>query len=223
LWRQAGKRGRLPTEAELERARAASRWELIALTPTGAIKQAAGAGVDLGGIAKGYGIDRAVAALRGAGAIGGLVDVGGDLRCFGEAPHGQAWTVQVKDPFGGDPLGELRLRDAAVCTSGNYARFTEIEGRRYSHIVDPRSGVPADAVPSATVAAPTALSADIWATALSVLGRDGLARLPQGVEALLVVGSKEDFRVFCTAGFRDLMKAPLPQGLTVASRTRQDD
>lgn len=188
LWKEAGRRGRLPSDAELAAARAESSWAMLRLTPGGATKTAPTACVDLGGIAKGYGIDRATDALRAAGCLGGLVDVGGDLRCFGRSPDGVTWRIGIRDPLGERLRETLHLTDRAVCTSGNYQRFVTIAGRRFSHIVDPRTGWPADRVPSVTVVAPTALEADPWATALSVLGFDGLSKLPAGVEALLVNG-----------------------------------
>ena len=215
LWRRAAQRGSLPTKQELADARAASGWQLIELTDRGAIKRAAGARLDLGGIAKGYAIDRAGSVLRRAGLSGGLVELGGDLLCFGEQAGGQAWPVDVNNPFGTAPLARLRIAGGAVCTSGNYARFVEIAGNRYSHIVDPRSGRPADVAASVTVIAPSAVVADIWATALSVDGPEGFAKLPDGAEALVVVGSKDNYRITCTPGFRALLEEPLPERLTV--------
>ena len=220
LWREAAKRGRLPSDSELEEARAASSWDLIELTDAGASKGASTARVDLGGIAKGYGIDQALEEMRAAGVLGALVDVGGDLRCFGQPPEGSFWRVDVRDPFGEGRLGELRVWGAAVCTSGDYARFVEIEGRRYSHIVDPRSGRLAEAASSVTVVAQTAMEADIWATALSVLGREGIERLPGGVEAMLVIGEADDYELICTPGFQDMMREPLPEGLRVEGVAR---
>jgi thiamine biosynthesis lipoprotein len=145
--------------------------------------------VDLGGIAKGYAVDKAIEAMREARVAGGMVDVGGDLRCFGRPPAGQTWSVQVRDPFASGVLGKFQLKGSAVCTSGGYTRFVEIDGRRYGHIVDPRTGLPVDHVASVTVVAPTALAADVWATALSVHGQRGLEMLPEGAEALLVTGN----------------------------------
>jgi len=81
-----------------------------------------------------------------------------------------------------------------------------IAGRRYSHIIDPRTSLPVEEVPSVTVVAPNATTADVWATALSVLGIEGVERLPQGVEAMLVVGTEDDHRVLCTAGFVELFE-----------------
>ncbi|MCK4546446.1 MAG: FAD:protein FMN transferase [Candidatus Eisenbacteria sp.] len=200
LWSKAARRGRLPTAAEIDAARSESSCGLIEVMDGGAVKHAAEARVDLGGIAKGYGIDQAVAVLRHSWMNGGLVDVGGDLFCFGSPDGEQYWSVEVKNPFGENPLGQLHLRDRAACTSGNYARYTTIEGERYSHIVDPRTGWPSTGVPSVTVVSSSAMVADIWATALSVLGEDGLALLPDGVEALMVLGTAEDYRFVTTPG-----------------------
>jgi len=214
LWREAGRRGKPPTDAELAAARAASNWNLIELDAKGAVKRSDTARVDLGGIAKGYAIDRALDVLKRDGRLeGGLVDVGGDLACFGRPPSGDRWPVEVQNPFGDGVLLRLRLPGGAVSTSGAYARYVEIDGTRYSHILDPRTARPADAARSVTVVAPTAVTADVWATALSVLGVEGFSRLPAGVEALIVEGSEEVPQVRSTPGFRGLLEQPLPPGL----------
>ena len=210
LWKQAGKNRRVPTDAALAAARKASTWWQIELRSGGAVKHAATASVDLGGIAKGYAIDRAAEAMAKAGVRGGLVDVGGDIRCFGRRADGGKWRVGIRDPFdphAPDLFAVVGIRAGAACTSGNYFRFTEIAGRRYSHIYDPRTGRPADAAPSVTVVAPTAMTADAWATALSVLGPDGLQYLPPdgGIEAMLVIVGPDDWRVHFTDGFRALL------------------
>jgi len=187
LWRRAGEAGVLPTEAAVAAARAASHWDLIEFFEDSAGKRLRSVQVDLGGIAKGYGIDRAVEAMQAAGAIGGLVEVGGDLRLFGPSPQDGPWPVEVRDPFGtGEPVEILTLTDAAVCTSGDYARFHTIEGRRYSHIIDPRTGRPAAVAASVTVIGPSAREADVWATALSVLGAGGLDTIPAGLRIILI-------------------------------------
>ncbi|MFW5844876.1 MAG: FAD:protein FMN transferase [Planctomycetota bacterium] len=149
---------------------------------------------------RGYAIDQAVAVLQAAG-VNGVVDLGGDVRASGLRSDGEPWRVQIRDPFRPEVLMEVAVSEHAVCTSGNYARFLEIDGHRFSHIIDPRSCWPADAVPSATVIAPTAMQADIGATALSVLGEEGLTLLPEGCEALLVLGSADEARQVQTPGF----------------------
>ena len=201
LWRQAAQRGIAPADAELAAARAASNWSQVRLTETGAVKQQAGVQLDLGGIAKGYAIDRAVEVLKRQGLPGGLVNLGGDLRCFGHTPAGGLWTIDLQHPFGEGKLGTITATDVAVCTSGDYRRYVEVDGRRRSHILDPRTGQPAEAAASATVMAPDAMTADIWATALSVLGAEGLDMLPDEVDALIVVGDESHHHLLMTDGF----------------------
>jgi thiamine biosynthesis lipoprotein len=161
LWRQAGKSGVLPSEAELRAARAASTWGDFEIGESAVAKKKASARLDLGGIAKGYAIDRALAVLKAHRCLGGLVEVGGDLACFGDSGSEAGWSVAVRDPFvGGEgkrsaqdgsaaaresgaaaSAGELEalwLRPGqAVCTSGDYERYSEIAGERYSHIIGP--------------------------------------------------------------------------------------
>jgi len=214
LWRAAGKSGQLPPPTAIAKARAASSWNVLDLADDGVTKHAPGARVDLGGIAKGYAIDQAVAAMRRAGAHGGLVDVGGDVRVFGQQPSQSPWEIQLRDPSGTGVIGTFPIREGAVCTSGDYFRFAEIAGQRYSHIIDPRSGRPARGVRSATVVAPDALTADAWATALSVLGEAGLDRVPPDLEAVLILGRKGHLRAVATAGFRHLIRDDLPYPTT---------
>jgi thiamine biosynthesis lipoprotein len=218
LWRKAGKLDRLPTAEEIATARSASQWEAIELIETGAVKCRGSARVDLGGIAKGYAIDAAVAALRTAGFEGGLVDVGGDERLFGCGVHGESWPVAVQNPFGSGTLCKMRLAATAVCTSGNYARYVQIDGHRYGHIIDPRTGQPAETAASVTVVARSALLADIWATALSVLGPRGIDRLPAGVDALIVTGGPDDYQMITSPGFRRRLGSDLPDRTELQNR-----
>jgi thiamine biosynthesis lipoprotein len=220
LWRKAGKLDRLPTAAEIATARSASQWEAIELTETGAVKRRGSARVDLGGIAKGYAIDAAVAALRTAGLESGLVDVGGDERLFGRGVHGEAWPVAIQDPFGSGTLCKMRLDATAVCTSGNYARSIQIGQHRYGHIIDPRTGQPAETAASVTVVARSALLADIWATALSVLGPHGIDRLPAEVDALIVTGGPDDYQMIASPGLHRQLGGKLPATRAIRYRRR---
>ena len=217
LWKQAKKTKKVPAAAMLAAAREQSRWDHIEILPDGATKTSATASVDLGGIAKGFGIDQAAEALIVSGAVGGLVDVGGDIRCFGRRDTGGAWQVGIRSPFTPEEsiFAVLSIGDGAVCTSGNYLRYAEIDGKRYSHIVDPRMGWPVDAAPSVTVVAKTAMTADAWATALSVLGAAGLKLLPagEGIEAMIVEGGPDDYRIHYSDGFEELLsqRPPAPK------------
>ncbi len=207
-WMRAGSEKALPSDDEIAAARRASSWNLLELTERGAIKKAATASVDLGGIAKGFSIDQATRQLRQAGCAGAMVEVGGDIRCFGTAPSGGKWSIGVRSPFDKRRLlYTIEIASGAVCTSGNYERFSTIQGRRYSHIIDPTTGWPVDFAPSVTVYAPTAMTADVWATALSVLGREGLSLIPKGsrIEAMIILGRPTEYEVVMTPGFRKLL------------------
>jgi len=212
LWSEAGKAGRLPSQAELAEVRKRVGYEKLEVGPGSARKTAPGMAVSLDAIAKGYAVDRAVEAMKRAGAVGGLVELGGDLRTFGRSPAGEPILVHVQNPFGDGyvmTLTPLPGQDLAVCTSGNYRRYVEIAGHRYSHIIDPRTGQPADAVPSVTVIAPDTMTADGWATALSVLsieqGRKLIEAEP-GVEAMWITGTPGAPEFHYSAGFERYIK-----------------
>ncbi|NLW50954.1 MAG: FAD:protein FMN transferase [Candidatus Brocadiaceae bacterium] len=170
LWRTAAARGVPPTPDQIERVRALVGWEKLRVEPGGARFAVPGMEIDLGGIAKGYAIDRAVEALQAAGAASGLVDIGGDLRTFGTPPASGHWAIRVRRAPDVAEEWVLRVGACAVTTSGDYARWFRVGDRHYSHIIDPRNGRPVGNVPSATVVAPDATLADGLATAISVLG-----------------------------------------------------
>lgn len=228
LWKRAAKNNRLPSDNALAQARKSCGWDKIVLGgvlgENSVEKLDTSAGVDLGGIAKGYAIDLAVKAMKQAGAIGGIVNVGGDVRCFGHKADGGKWHIAIKDPFKKDAvLATIALTEGAVCTSGNYRRYRTIGTHRFSHIVDPRTARPAQAAASVTVVAPTATQADAWATALSVLGEDGLFLLPdQGIEAMLIIGTAKNFKVVATPNFAKLLinKIKLQTPTTIPATTK---
>ena len=166
--------------------------------------------VDLGGIAKGYAIDEAVKAMQKGRAAGGMVDIGGEVRCFGSPPADQNnWRIGLQNPAAAKdvmntskPLLTLRLTDAAVATSGNYHRFVTIGGKRYSHIVDPESGHSSENLASVTIICPSAIDADALSTAVAVMGKEkGLVLIGQmpGAEAILITPAPE-FKQIQTAG-----------------------
>jgi thiamine biosynthesis lipoprotein len=201
LWVQAGKENRLPTEAAIEQARARTGFRKIAVDPaerTAALPE--GFSLDLGGIAKGYIVDQAAKVLRAAGVANGVVEAGGDLFAFGTRPDGGPWRIGIQDPAAGEGVGSalvdvLAVTGRGVTTSGHYRRFTTIEGKRYSHILDPRTGRPVEqTVLSVTVVAPDAATADGLSTAVAVLGVEkGLALVEarKDAEALLLVAGKD--------------------------------
>lgn len=130
--------------------------------------------LDLGGVAKGYAGRRVCAVLRESGVKSAVVDLGGDVALLGKKSDGSLWRVAIKDPNGGEFLGVLETEgDRYVATSGVYERFFEENGVRYHHIIDPRTGYPAESgLVSATVICGDGVDADALATAACVLGAD---------------------------------------------------
>lgn len=123
--------------------------------------------LDLGGIAKGWAVDRAVAALREWGVTDGLVNAGGDLYALGSAADGDAWTVGVRAADGAGLASTITLSNRAVATSGDYEQYFEHDGRRYHHLLDPNTAAPrASATHSLSVAAELCMTADAAATAV---------------------------------------------------------
>jgi FAD:protein FMN transferase len=204
LWGFQGGEPKLPSDEEIASALSLVGYAAIVLdsaASTAALP--AGMQIDLAGIAKGYAVDRCVAVLAGLGVRSALVNIGGNIFAMGAPPGKKGWTIGVRDPNGGlDMVGTLVIRDEAVATSGNYENFVEIDGARYGHIIDPRTGRPVSRVLSVTVVAPTGLASDALSTGLFVLGPDearaAVGRLA-GVAALFALPG-EDGIVYRAAG-----------------------
>ncbi|MBI3629705.1 MAG: FAD:protein FMN transferase [Candidatus Rokubacteria bacterium] len=176
LWTAAAESGRVPSRAELDataRLVGVDGLVLDARARTARLT-APGAGVDLGGIGKGYAVDVATDALRARGVRSGIVNAGGDLRVLGRGPGGTPWRIGLRHPLRPESLLlALSIEDEAVCTSGNYFRYFTVAGRHYGHVLDPRRGTPAETALSATVVASQAMRADGLATGALVCGVHG--------------------------------------------------
>ena len=175
--------------------------------------------VDLSAIAKGYGVDRVATRLDSLGIDAYLVEIGGELRTRGRRPDGRAWQIGVERPDsdGRAVRHTLSLTDGALATSGDYRNFFTESGRRYSHIIDPRSGATIEhELASVTVFADDCTTADAWATALSVLGpEDGLDLARElGLAALFVLRDGEELRDKASPAFVDAFPTPEQSGGT---------
>jgi len=162
--------------------------------------------LDLCGIAKGFAVDRVAEYLEQNGASHYLVEIGGEMRVRGGSPYAGAWRIGVEKPVPGRRAIQrvVRLNDAAIATSGDYRIFFESGGARYTHIIDPRTGLPVTHnLASVTVVAPTTMAADAWSTALMVLGPDHGLRLAEHLElaALFIVKTDGGLRESHTAPF----------------------
>ncbi len=130
--------------------------------------------IDLGGIAKGYAVDRAAAVLKDAGIEAALIISGSSSVLAVGAPPGEAaWTMRVRDPKDSKKfIAEIPLKDAGMSTSGSYEKFFKADGKIYSHIFDPRTGYPAQGTLSVTLVGPDGISTDALSTAFFVLGKE---------------------------------------------------
>lgn len=179
LWKDAALRGRVPDAATLARARRRVGADAIRLAPPDRAEIArAGASIDLGGVAKGYALDRLAERVRAAGIANALLSFGQSSLWAIGAPSGEAgWRLVVRRPDGGF-AGVATLRDRAVSVSGSLGQSNEIEGRRYGHVIDPRSGHPLIRPLEAFVLCSTAALAEAASKALLVLGEhEGIALL----------------------------------------------
>jgi len=170
LWRKARKSGVLPNSEEISAARKLVGWRKITLDSDASTAQleVPGMQLDLGGIAKGYACDEAMRILKRAGTRSALVEMGGDV-VVGDPPPGKTgWEIEIANT---DPAHrKLILSNSAISSSGDTEQFVEIGGIRYSHIVDPRTGLGLTSRIAVTVIAPNGVTSDGLSTAISVLG-----------------------------------------------------
>lgn len=212
LWGFLEQRYRVPAAAEIE--------AVLPLVDYTRVEIDAGRGtifltdramsMDLGGIAKGYIVDRGLAELARHGVEHAFLNAGGDIGLLGPRPDGTPWIIGIRHPR--DAMQIIRTipvtGPAAVVTSGDYERFFERGGRRYHHILNPKSGYPAAGLAGVTVVAPTAMEADALSTALFVLGpAQGLA-LIEGLPAVEVVLITPELEVIVSSGLAGVIESP---------------
>jgi len=183
-----------PTQSEIESRLDAINYRHVSLEPsTRTITFSMPAvRINLGGIAKGYAVERAASLLRAAGIEHAMLTAGGDTRVLGDR-RGRPWIVGIRHPrLADEVVTRLPLQDEAISTSGDYERFFEENGRRYHHILNPLTGEPAQGILSVTIIGPDATLTDGLSTTVFVLGRQsGLALIERtpGYEAVIVEAS----------------------------------
>lgn len=194
-----------PDEAQIAQALPAVDYHHVILDPAHHTVRFSQKGVriDLGGIAKGWAVDRGIEVLKSFGVTRGFVGAGGDSRIIGDR-FGKPWIVGIRDPRKGEGnvIAAVPLVDAAISTSGDYERFFEEKGVRYHHIIDPHTGHSASKVRSATVIAPTATRTDGLSKTAFVLGPEKALEIYErlgDVEAIIV---KLDGTVVSTKGMQ---------------------
>jgi thiamine biosynthesis lipoprotein len=192
LWRQSRKEGRFPADTLVQQALAKTgfakvKWEdatrHVQLLQTGMQ-------LDLGGIAKGYVAEAVVRFLQNNGIASALADAGGDIACTGAPPQKRGWTIGINVPEQQETLLpiNIELSHGAVATSGDVYQFTEHEGKRYSHIINPKTGYGVTFQRNVTIIAPDGATADWLATACSILPVRKAKKLAKQCNAALLIG-----------------------------------
>lgn len=200
LWKFNGEMTQVPDREAIDRACAKIGYKKIVLDPE---KQTvflpeAGMRIGFGAIGKGFAADKAKELLRSKDVKSGIINASGDLTTWGTKSNGEKWLVGISNPLDRDQVFSwLPLVESSVATSGDYEKFIELDGKKYAHILDPRTGMPASGVQSVSVFAKHAELCDALATAVFVMGRDaGLHLINQldGVEAVVVDGENKVHR-----------------------------
>jgi thiamine biosynthesis lipoprotein len=215
LWRRARRRRELPDPDRLAKALPLVGYRNLVLDPTQHTAQLLKPGMllDLGGIGKGYAADQALAVLKKKGVRSALVAAAGDIACGNPPPGHNGWRIEIT-PLATSPNSSpkgkryLLLNDAAVSTSGDAEQHLDLDGQRYSHIVNPATGMALTGRHSVTVVAPRGITADSYATAVCVLGpKRGLELIDstEGASGLFIEPSGDDFQYFES-------RRPLPYG-----------
>ncbi len=192
VWKFDGTMTEMPSEQEIKASIAKVGYAKIQLDQAAqtVFLTEEGMKIGFGAIGKGYAADQAKALLIREGVPGGIINASGDMSVWGTNPDGQPWQVAITNPMDKTrSFGSFPIENGAVVTSGDYEKNVSFGGRRYSHIIDPRTGYPASGIISVSVFAPKAELADALSTAVFVMGIEaGLDRINQleGVECLIV-------------------------------------
>jgi thiamine biosynthesis lipoprotein len=213
LWKRAEAENSPPSPAAIKRALEMTGYDHITLDP-GSLEvkfDRPGMKIDLGGIAKGYIVSEAVKALKAQGIDNALVTAGGDMFALGGNPERGGWLIGIRDPLKPEEnLRYIEVSDRAVSTSGHYMRFYTVKGKRYSHIVDPRTGYPArNNVVSVTIIGSDGTATDALTKSIVVLGPEkGLAVIGSqpGVEALVMTWDGKKMEYFQSPGFEKYLR-----------------
>jgi thiamine biosynthesis lipoprotein len=192
IWKFDGSMTKKPTEEEIKRSVEKIGYKKIILNEqdNSVFLKEAGMKIGFGAIGKGYAADKAKALLIQKGAQAGIINASGDMNTWGKQPNGESWMVAITNPLNKEKaFSWLPIDNSAIVTSGNYEKFVVFDNIRYAHIIDPRTGYPAQGIVSTSVLCSSAELADALATAVTVMGVEvGLDFINQlkGVECIIV-------------------------------------
>jgi thiamine biosynthesis lipoprotein len=155
--------------------------------------------IGFGGIGKGYAADKAMQVLKEVGIKAGIVNAAGDLITWGKQLNDEEWTVGIADPDQTDrPFSALKISNMAIATSGNYEKFVMIDGKRYSHTIDPKTGLPVSGIKSVSVICPSAELADALATPIVVMGVEVGLNLINQLQHVACIIIDDDDRMYAS-------------------------
>lgn len=153
--------------------------------------------IGFGGIGKGYAAEMAKRMLQNRGITSGIVNASGDLTTWGNQANGKSWTVGIADPDNSrQPFSYMNITDMAIATSGNYEKFVVINGKKYSHTINPKTGMPVSGVKSVTVFCPNAEIADAMATPVSIMGIDAALNMVNQINHLECIIIDDQDRIY---------------------------
>lgn len=206
LWGFYDKDYQVPSRQELSQALALVNYREVSLGEDGQAILGPGQQIDLGGIGKGYTSQRITELLRQAGVTSAMVSLGGNIQCLGAKPDGSPWNIGIRDPFGEELYAAVRVTDKAVITSGGYERYFEDPetGTVYRHILDPRTGFPAEnGLSSVSIVTSDGTMGDGLSTALYIMGLEEATCYWQAHrEAFEAVFITDDGTLYATEGLR---------------------
>jgi thiamine biosynthesis lipoprotein len=191
LWKYDGSMTQMPSKEAIRKSVAKVGYENIITDPQSntVFLKNKGMKIGFGAIGKGYAADKAKKLLISNGVSGGIINASGDINSWGSKPSGSSWQVAITNPLNKNKaFAMLPIKDAVV-TSGNYEKYVTFNSRRYSHIIDPRTGYPSQGIISVTVFAPKAELADALATSVFVMGvQTGIDRINQlkAIECVII-------------------------------------
>ena len=197
VWKFDGSEIEIPSDEKVKQSVAKINYKNIVLDreKTTVFLKEKGMKIGFGAIGKGYAADKAKALMKSMGIESGVVNAGGDIASWGSRPNGKPWTIGIADPKQkGKILSWLNISDKAVVTSGNYEKYVTIKGKKYCHIIDPKTGWPVSGVSSVTIITQQAEVADALSTTVFVLGEEEGLRLINhldGVECIIVNDNDE--------------------------------
>jgi len=206
IWQTSESRNSAPNETEIESAQSQIGlhvWTLNSQDKSITINRD-GVKINLGGIAKGFIVDRGAEVLKEAGITNALINAGGDIYCIGSG-ESDGWIIGIRDPVRNkNIIATFKASNKAIATSGGYERYTKIQNQTFSHIIDPRTGYPVDKMSkSVTVVAKDCMLADALATALYILDKDEGASLVESLSDTECVIIDESGKFYISTGLRN--------------------